>query len=112
MLCWIETFASLIPLDILVHSRSVARPPYLALYEYSLNDTLLTAVAVQAMETISRVVQYVESHLHRMSSNSLPDGDILNLVGGDGGVQVDVVFYMVSNRKRPLPSLPLINSDN
>jgi hypothetical protein len=51
------------------------------------------------METISRVVQYIESHLHRMSSNSLTDGDILNLVGGDGGVQVDVVFYMVPNRK-------------
>lgn len=51
------------------------------------------------METISRVVQYVESHLHRLSSNSLPDGDILNLVGGDGGVQVDAVFYMLSNRE-------------
>jgi hypothetical protein len=48
------------------------------------------------METVSGVVQYVESQLHRMSSNSLPDGDMLNMVGGDGGVQVDVVFYMIS----------------
>lgn len=59
----------------------------------------LTVGYVQAMETVSRVVTYVESNLHRMSSNSLADGDILNMVGGDGGVQVDVVFYMVSNRK-------------
>lgn len=68
-------------------------------YAYGFDDMSLTVMASQAMETISRVVQYVESHLHRMSSNSLPDGDILNLVGGDGGVQVDAVFYMVSNRK-------------
>ncbi|OIW33789.1 hypothetical protein CONLIGDRAFT_640879 [Coniochaeta ligniaria NRRL 30616] len=67
-------------------------------------DTPGYSSAQSAMETISRVVQYVESHLHRMSSNSLPDGDILNLVGGDGGVQVDAVFYMVSNRRQPLPS--------
>ena len=51
------------------------------------------------METIARVVQYAESHLHRLSSNKLADGDILNLFGGDGGVQVDAVFYMVSNRE-------------
>jgi hypothetical protein len=48
------------------------------------------------MDTISPVLQYVESHLRRMSSNSLTDGDILNMLGGDGGVQVDVVFYMIS----------------
>lgn len=50
------------------------------------------------MDTISPVVQYVESHLQRVHSNSLGDGDILNMLGGDGGVQVDVVFYMISNR--------------
>lgn len=44
-------------------------------------------------------MQYVESNLHRMSSNNLADGDVLNMLGGDGGVQVDVVFYMVSNRE-------------
>jgi hypothetical protein len=47
------------------------------------------------------VVQYVESHFRRMSSNSLGDGETLNLLGGDGGVQVDVVFYMVSNSECP-----------
>ena len=54
------------------------------------------------METITRVVQYVESHLQRMSSNNLADGDVLNMLGGDGGVQVDAVFYMVSNQLKPV----------
>ncbi|KAK0711510.1 hypothetical protein B0H67DRAFT_585563 [Lasiosphaeris hirsuta] len=55
-----------------------------------------------SMDTVTPVKEYVEGHLRRMSSNSLPDGDMLNLIGGDGGVQVDVVFYMVSNRLRPV----------
>ncbi|KAB5558615.1 hypothetical protein GE09DRAFT_1120040 [Coniochaeta sp. 2T2.1] len=65
-------------------------------------DTPGYSSAQTAMETITRVVQYAESHLHRLNSNTLADGDILNLVGGDGGVQVDVVFYMVSNRLKPV----------
>ncbi|KAB5570115.1 Septin-domain-containing protein [Coniochaeta sp. 2T2.1] len=65
-------------------------------------DTPGYSNAQSAMETITRVVQYAESHLHRLSSNSLADGDILNLVGGDGGVQVDAAFYMVSNRLKPV----------
>ena len=49
------------------------------------------------MDTITPVAEYVEAHLRRMSSNSLSDGDMLNLLGGEGGIQVDAVFYMVSN---------------
>jgi len=51
------------------------------------------------MDTITPVAQYIESQLQRMSSNALADGDMLNLLGGEGGVQVDVVFYLVSNSK-------------
>lgn len=51
------------------------------------------------MDTITPVARYVETHLHRMSTNALADGDVLNLLGGEGGVQVDVVFYMVSSSK-------------
>ena len=51
------------------------------------------------MDTITPVASYIESHFRRMSSNSLSDGDTLNLIGGEGGVQVDVVFYLVSNSK-------------
>ncbi|KAM7219843.1 hypothetical protein V8F06_004698 [Rhypophila decipiens] len=54
------------------------------------------------MDTITPVARYVETNLHRMSTNALADGDMLNLLGGEGGVQVDVVFYMVSNKLRPV----------
>lgn len=58
----------------------------------------------QAMDTITPVTQYIESHLQRIKQNCLSDGDLLNLLGGEGGIQVDVVFYLVSNRT---PGLPL-----
>lgn len=58
-----------------------------------------TDLSSQAMDTITPVAQYIESQLQRMSSNALADGDMLNLLGGEGGVQVDVVFYLVSNSK-------------
>jgi len=51
------------------------------------------------METITPVTEYIQAHLDRISSNELGDGDVLNMLGGEGGVQVDVVFYMVTNRK-------------
>ncbi|SPQ26012.1 30de8b82-2b4c-4040-ad6f-c99934bba539 [Thermothielavioides terrestris] len=55
-----------------------------------------------AMDTITPVAQYIEAHLQRISSNVLSDGDLLNLLGGEGGVLVDAVFYLVSNRLRPV----------
>ncbi|KAK0646309.1 hypothetical protein B0T16DRAFT_328701 [Cercophora newfieldiana] len=55
-----------------------------------------------SMDTITPVTDYIEGHFRRMSAGSLSDGDTLNMVGGEGGVQVDVVFYMVSNRLRPI----------
>ncbi|KAL2021040.1 hypothetical protein VTK56DRAFT_7695 [Thermocarpiscus australiensis] len=55
-----------------------------------------------SMDTITPVAQYIEAHLQRINSNFLSDGDLLNLLGGEGGVQVDAVFYLVSNRLRPV----------
>ncbi|KAK4222210.1 Septin-1 [Podospora fimiseda] len=57
---------------------------------------------VSAMDTITPVTDYIQAHLNRISSNELGDGDVLNMLGGEGGVQVDVVFYMVTNRLRPV----------
>ncbi|KAK3301935.1 uncharacterized protein B0T15DRAFT_286947 [Chaetomium strumarium] len=53
-----------------------------------------------SMDTITPVAQYIEAHLQRMNTGLLSDGDLLNLLGGEGGVQVDAVFYLVSNRLR------------
>ncbi|KAH6850394.1 hypothetical protein B0I37DRAFT_113367 [Chaetomium sp. MPI-CAGE-AT-0009] len=55
-----------------------------------------------SMDTITPVAQYIEAHLQRINSNFLTDSDLLNLLGGEGGVQVDAVFYLVSNRLRPV----------
>lgn len=55
------------------------------------------------MDTITPVTSYIEDHFRRMRSDSLSDGDTLNLIGGAGGVQVDVVFYMVLNRTNGPP---------
>ncbi len=38
-----------------------------------------------------------------MNSNTLTDGEMLKMLGGDGGAQVDLVFYLISNRETPLP---------
>lgn len=51
------------------------------------------------MDTITPVTEYIQGHLQRISSGLLSDGDVLSMLGGEGGVQVDVVFYMVSNRE-------------
>ncbi|OTB04929.1 hypothetical protein M426DRAFT_320233 [Hypoxylon sp. CI-4A] len=55
-----------------------------------------------AMETIMPCVEYVESHLNKMSSDSMSDSDMLNMLGGDGGFQVDVVFYLISQKMKPV----------
>lgn len=53
------------------------------------------------MDTITPVAEYIEGHLQRINSGLLSDGDFLSLLGGEGGVQVDAVFYLVSNRTEP-----------
>jgi len=53
------------------------------------------------MDTVTPVTDYIASQLQRMNTNALADGEMLNLLGGEGGVQVDVVFYMVSRSKGP-----------
>ncbi|KAI1805799.1 Septin-domain-containing protein [Daldinia bambusicola] len=55
-----------------------------------------------AMETIMSSVEYIESHLDKISSDSLSDSDMLNMLGGGGGFQVDVVFYFISQKMRPV----------
>ncbi|OTB17926.1 hypothetical protein K445DRAFT_315663 [Daldinia sp. EC12] len=55
-----------------------------------------------AMETIMSCVEYIESHLDKISSDSLSDSDMLNMLGGNGGFQVDVVFYFISQKMRPV----------
>ncbi|KAI1094726.1 hypothetical protein F5B19DRAFT_444517 [Rostrohypoxylon terebratum] len=55
-----------------------------------------------AMENIMSCIEYVESHLNKMSSDLLSDSDMLNVLGGGGGFQVDAVFYLISQKMRPV----------
>jgi len=52
-----------------------------------------------AMEIVTTVAQYMESYLQHLGSPLLGDLELLNLLSGDGGSHVDVVFYLISNRK-------------
>ncbi|KAI0976424.1 Septin-domain-containing protein [Xylaria arbuscula] len=53
------------------------------------------------MEAIMSCVDYVEYHLRKMSSDDLNDSDIINILGGSGGCQVDAVLYLVSHTLNP-----------
>ncbi|KAI0598611.1 Septin-domain-containing protein [Biscogniauxia sp. FL1348] len=54
-----------------------------------------------AMEGIVSCVEYVESHLNKVTSDNLSDSDMMTMLGGDGGCQVDVVLYLISQRLKP-----------
>ncbi|KAL8356508.1 hypothetical protein RB601_001688 [Gaeumannomyces tritici] len=77
--------------------------PLMLVSPYRPAGSLLTlgTTVQQSLQNVMPVVQYVESHLERMSSNSLSDSDLLALLGGEGGSQVDVVFYLISRDIKP-----------
>ncbi|KAI1747133.1 Septin-domain-containing protein [Xylaria castorea] len=53
------------------------------------------------METIMSCVDYVESHLSKVLSDDLSESELMNMLGGDGGCQVDAVLYLVSHSLKP-----------
>ncbi|KAF2142000.1 uncharacterized protein K452DRAFT_249755 [Aplosporella prunicola CBS 121167] len=59
-------------------------------------DTPGLEAGKQPQEQTDPIVQYVESLLHRNASmTAMSDGDLLGILSGNGGVQVDVVFFLV-----------------
>ena len=53
------------------------------------------------VEGIETVMQYIESQLTKTFSfvNST-EGEIVSMMGGDGGAQVDLVLYLISKGMR------------
>lgn len=51
----------------------------------------------QSMESITPVVRYVESHFEKVQLHASTDSEMLSMLGGDGGNQVDVVLYLIQN---------------
>ncbi|KAI9788295.1 MAG: hypothetical protein M1816_006980 [Peltula sp. TS41687] len=55
------------------------------------------------------IVNYVETQLRRVTSRGdLTDGDLMNFLTGNGGPQVDVVFFLIPARKLTAPDLDLL----
>lgn len=47
------------------------------------------------------IVRYIESLLHKNASfTTLSDSELMNALSGSGGVQVDVVIYVVPHGRR------------
>lgn len=49
------------------------------------------------MATIASCVEYVESHLRKISEGGLSDLDLMNMLGCEGGCQVDAALYLISH---------------
>jgi len=48
---------------------------------------------------VDPVIQYIEALLHQNASiSAMNDNDLLNVLTGNGGVQVDVVLYVFASR--------------
>lgn len=58
------------------------------------------------------MVDYVESHFKKTSNfEGLSELEMVNMLSGNGGSQVDVVLYIISNSAR-LDNLLLSHTDN
>jgi len=73
----------------------------------SLNETILERnlcfIDTPGLEgsdhALQSIVQHVEGLLYRCQSfESFSDGELLNILSGNGGVQVDVVLYMLKGK--------------
>ncbi|POS77056.1 hypothetical protein DHEL01_v204555 [Diaporthe helianthi] len=64
-------------------------------------DTPGYSDGASSMESITPVIRYVESQFEKVQSNASPDAEMLNMLGGDGGSQVDLVFYLVQKKLKP-----------
>ena len=60
---------------------------------------------VSVLEGMEKVLRYIESQMAKtLDTQSADDSEILYLLGGGGGSQVDVVLYLLNHRKRfPVP---------
>lgn len=60
------------------------------------------------MESITPVIEYIEAQFTKMSTlTGVTDGEFINMMSGNGGSQVDVVFYAIRRSKK----FPAFNSN-
>lgn len=55
------------------------------------------------LECITPVINYIESQFKKTSAfENLSESETINMLSGNGGSQVDVVLYLISNRVKPV----------
>ena len=60
-------------------------------------DTPGYSSGMSKLETINMITQYVEDQFQRSFSTYPDEGDAIGLLSGNGGSQVDVVLYLISD---------------
>ena len=65
-------------------------------------DTPGYSGGMSLIEGVEPIIRYVEAQIARtMSTAQMTDPDLLSLLTGNGGPQVDVVLYLVSQSEDP-----------
>lgn len=55
------------------------------------------------LECASSVIDYIEAQFRKISTfNGLSESEMINMLSGNGGAQVDVVLYLISNRVKAI----------
>lgn len=76
-------------------------------------DTPGYAGGMSLIHGVEPVIQYVEHQIARtMSAAHISDADLLSLLSGNGGPQVDIVLYMISQSKAYVQILTKSNTSN
>lgn len=57
------------------------------------------------MDTITSTVRYVESFYEMVSANGSTDPEMVKMLGGGGGNQVDAVLYLIKTSRQHPPRL-------
>jgi hypothetical protein len=61
---------------------------------------LISLLTAQCLETITSVVEYIQSHLQKaVSTQDMSDSEMISMLGGNGGSQVDLVFYVFAQSR-------------
>jgi hypothetical protein len=61
-------------------------------------DTPGYRIGTSLMESMEQVVGYIQAQMDMTgAAMEMREGDMLGLLSGNGGTQVDVVFYMIQN---------------
>ena len=68
-------------------------------------DTPGYSSGLSRIETIDEIVRYMEAQIKKPFIAGSGDGDLISLLSGNGGSQVDVVLYLLSHSEQPPPRL-------